>query len=441
VPFSHDGKHLISGSGDNSAIIWDTEGRKLLYRLQGHNDDIYAVGFTPDGGRAVTGSIDATLRLWRVSDGSLIAELKGHKEAVKTLAIRSSDGMIASGDFAGEIRLWDGKDGHFLRTLAKQSGTVGVLRFSLDGQQLLSTSGYAARRPLQRVWEVATGKELVSYAGHNSTVSAAAISPDGRLAATGGGSDDEINIWELAIGATVEGPNRKPLVLAGTGRSVWAAGFSSDGQRFAWGNTWRNDTTLSSNPLEHQMRLPSKAGGLGRPEPIDEATARSFVRARATSGPYALSHRKGGTHGHDAVLDIKKDGTVVASIKRDFTDGIQHLAYTFTPDGSTIVSGGAHGVLTAYDLEGRHVADFVGHESDVWALAPSPDGRYLVSCSGDHSVRLWNLKTGELILTLFNGTDGEWVMWTPQGYYTGSPGADKIVGWQINKGPDQAADT
>ena len=31
-------------------------------------------------------------------------------------------------------------------------------------------------------------------------------------------------------------------------------------------------------------------------------------------------------------------------------------------------------------------------------------------------------------------------MWTPQGYYTGSPGADKIVGWQINKGPETAAD-
>ena len=31
-------------------------------------------------------------------------------------------------------------------------------------------------------------------------------------------------------------------------------------------------------------------------------------------------------------------------------------------------------------------------------------------------------------------------MWTPQGYYTGSPGADKIVGWQINKGPEHAAD-
>jgi len=34
---------------------------------------------------------------------------------------------------------------------------------------------------------------------------------------------------------------------------------------------------------------------------------------------------------------------------------------------------------------------------------------------------------------------GEWVMWTPQGYCTGSAGADKIVGWQINKGPENAA--
>jgi hypothetical protein len=77
---------------------------------------------------------------------------------------------------------------------------------------------------------------------------------------------------------------------------------------------------------------------------------------------------------------------------------------------------------------------------DVYAVTPSPDGRLLISGSADQTVRLWNLKTRELIVTLFNGTDGEWVMWTPQGYYTGSPGADKIVGWQINKGSDRVPD-
>src|SRR5262249_27488417 len=143
LAFSPDSKRLVSGgSGDNSAIIWDVEGRKLLHRLQGHTDGMYAVGFTPDGERVVSGSYDTTLRLWRVSHGGLIADLKGHKAKVQSLAVRSSAGTIASGDAAGETRLWDDKDGHFLRTLANQGWWVGVLKFSPDGQRLLSTCSY-----------------------------------------------------------------------------------------------------------------------------------------------------------------------------------------------------------------------------------------------------------------------------------------------------------
>ena len=58
----------------------------------------------------------------------------------------------------------------------------------------------------------------------------------------------------------------------------------------------------------------------------------------------------------------------------------------------------------------------------------------------DQTLRLWNLKTRELLVTLFRGTGGEWVMWTPQGYYAASgPGAE-LIGWQINRGPENAAD-
>ena len=98
-------------------------------------------------------------------------------------------------------------------------------------------------------------------------------------------------------------------------------------------------------------------------------------------------------------------------------------------------------MLTAYDRSGKKLSngDFIGHEGDIWAVAVSPDGAYLVSGADDQTVRLWNVKTRELIVTLFRGTDGEWVAYTPQGYFTASDKGARLVTWQVNKGPEHAA--
>jgi WD40 repeat protein len=438
LAFSPDGKRLISGSGDNTAIIWDVDGHSLVRRLDGHKNHIYAVAFTPDGLRAVTGSDDATLRLWSANDGGLIAVMQGHTKVIgRALAIRSSDSMIASGDATGEIRLWDGTTGRYLRTLTNQGGLVGSLRFSTDGMWLLSACGYGGGcNHTQRVWMVATGKELVAYAKHDNVVTAAAVSPSGNLAATGGGNGD-VQVWDLKTGETKR-------VLAGTGAPYWTVGISADGQRIAWGHSdacpQQTACPNQMGQLQLQLSLPGAGQNLGRPERIAAARAQGFLRARSTYAGNALSHRKGGAYGYNAILDLKKDGQTRASIERGSTDGYAHRSYSFTPDGQTIISGGGNGSLSAYDLRGERIGNFVGHEGDVFAVTPSPDGRLLLSGSSDQTIRLWNLKTGELIVTLFDGSDGEWVMWTPQGYYAGSPGADQIVGWQINRGPDQVAE-
>ncbi len=152
---------------------------------------------------------------------------------------------------------------------------------------------------------------------------------------------------------------------------------------------------------------------------------------------WSLAHRGGGNYGYDnAILDILKDGHVVASLTRGASDGLAHNAYTFAPDGESIISGGNYGVITVYDREGKTIGSFAGHEGKVFAVAPSPDGRYLVSASADETVRLWNLKTRELLVSLFQGKDGEWVMWTPQGYFVASPAGAALIGWQINHGPE-----
>jgi WD40 repeat protein len=436
LAFSLDSKRLVSGSwrGDRSSIIWDVESRRLVHRLVGHKGEIYGVAFTPDGARVVTGSYDTTVKLWSVADGKEIATLTGHKSRVFRIAVSPVDGTIASGSDNGEIRLWDGRTGAPIRNWVQPGSNPASLTFSPDGKRLLSGSGsYGLVRRIH-VWDVATGKEILTYTQHDNIVIATAISHDGQFAATGGGSVFPIYVWDLKTGENKQ-------TLAGTGATGWAVGISEDGQRIAWGNTWRTNSTLASNPLEYQLRLAATGSGLGRPESLREAIAKDFVRARTTYGSYILTHGKGGGYGYDdAILHLKQGDKVIASIERDGTNGYEHLAYSFTPDGQTIISAGGNGNLDAYDLKGHRLGRFVGHEGNVWAVTPSADGRLLVSGSDDQTVRLWNLKTRELIVTLFNGRDGEWVMWTPQGYYTGSPGADKIVGWQINKGSDHVPD-
>jgi hypothetical protein len=291
------------------------------------------------------------------------------------------------------------------------------------------------------VWDVATGQELVAYKQHHDgIVMAAAISPDGRHAATAGGDKNEIHVWDLKTGERVKGSDGQQLKLAGTGASGWAAGFARDGARIAWGSSYRFLSQNERGPFEYQLRLPGGGQGLGRPEKMASAVD-NFIRARTTYNAWSLAHRPGGDFGDkDAVLDILKNSKAVASIQRGAAEGYSHRSYSITPNGDSIISGGTNGALVAYGFDGKPRGTFIGHEGEVWAVTPSPDGRLLVSTSADQTVRIWNLSTRELIVTLFNGADGEWVMWTPQGYYTGSPGADKIVGWQVKKGPDQAAD-
>jgi WD40 repeat protein len=451
LAFSSDRTRLISGSADKTATLWDVSPITVqgaaakvspailnpLHRLKGHTAQVYAVGFTPDGVRAVTGANDNDLRLWRAADGTEIVRMTGHPDKVSALAV-SREGTVASGDDSGEIRLWDGKTGTFLRTLARQTN-VGALSFSPDGKILLSSCGQG--HPCEdRVFDVSTGRLLTTHKIDDSIVLATAISSDGRWAATGGGNNHEIHIWDLKTGKRRAGPDGTPLTLGGTGRPAWAAGFSADGKAIGWGNSWSGGWTVNDyGPFEFTLALPFGSESLGVPTPLDKTATKSFYRAVTEQNGWSLSHRKGGAHGYNAILDIKQGERVVASIERGSTDGEQHGSYSFTPDGQTIISGGGNGVLTAYGRAGQKLGEFVGHEADVWAVALSLDGKYLVSGSHDQTVRLWDVKTRALLATLFRGSDGEWVIWTPEGFFAGSEKGAERVGWHINQGPDKEA--
>jgi WD40 repeat protein len=201
LAFSPDNRYLVSGSKNSNAILWDIKRKRRLHTLTGHTDPIYAVAFTPDSKRVVTGSDDHSLRLWQVRNGKHLATLKGHTDDVVAVAISPQDGTIASGSWDHTIRLWNGRTGRFIKTLANQGTQAGSLSFSPDGRYLLSScgGGDCAANP-EHVYSLPTGRELLTYKGHDNIVLATAISPSGRWAATGGGSDQAIHLWTLRDG-------------------------------------------------------------------------------------------------------------------------------------------------------------------------------------------------------------------------------------------------
>ena len=85
------------------------------------------------------------------------------------------------------------------------------------------------------VYDVASGKEIVTYTGHDNVVTRHGLQPGRALGGDRGGDNQEIHLWDPHSGKPRPGPDGKPLRLAGQGQPVWAAGFSADGRRIGWG--------------------------------------------------------------------------------------------------------------------------------------------------------------------------------------------------------------
>ena len=430
LAFSQDGNRLISGSFDKTACIWNVRDQKITHLLKGHTGHIFGVTFSPDVTMAVTGSDDGTLKLWNTKSGTLISTLKGHTDVVRSVAFTPNGKYLLSGSDDKTIRMWDGRTGRFIKVLALQNRTIESLSISPDGTKVLTGHGLEYGERSNNVFSIPTGKKITSFKKHTNVISATDISPDGRTAATGGGNDNEIFLWDLITGKV-----RQKMV--GKGKTIWSVGFFKDGRSIAWGEKWKLESVFKFGPLERSFQIKSNSRTYELSMGPKLESDSDFIRGIESVGPWSIRTKTGKVH---ETLEILNNGRMVHEITRGSTDGYDHRSLTLTPDEQTIISGGSNGYLSSYNPQtGKKIHEFIGHTGSVWGVAASPDNRFLVSGSADQTVKLWEIASGKLLLTVFQGTDNEWVAWTPEGYYTASLNGDKYVGWQINQGENRSA--
>ena len=69
-------------------------------------------------------------------------------------------------------------------------------------------------------------------------------------------------------------------------------------------------------------------------------------------------------------------------------------------DGKYIVSGSGDKTLRIWDREGKHIKTLTGHQGWVWCCAISRDNSFIASGSMDKTLRLWNRESGECFKVL-----------------------------------------
>jgi WD40 repeat protein len=69
-----------------------------------------------------------------------------------------------------------------------------------------------------------------------------------------------------------------------------------------------------------------------------------------------------------------------------------------TPDGSTAVSASDDRTLKVWDLKtGELPRTLEGHSGEVRGVAVTPDGSKAVSASDDHTLKVWDLESGHVV--------------------------------------------
>ena len=80
------------------------------------------------------------------------------------------------------------------------------------------------------------------------------------------------------------------------------------------------------------------------------------------------------------------------------------------------------------------------HKGAIRAMAIDAKKEWIATSGEDQVVNFWNMNETEIdsipVFSLFVTETGEWVCWSPEGYFTGSQNADGFIGWQVTKESD-----
>jgi WD40 repeat protein len=221
--WSDDGKRLFLTDKAHTITVFDVATGTLLERQHIDLAGTLETALSGDTGYYAYCAPEGAIRLREMKTGKETRIVKGPGERVLILALNDDGSRLASADENGDVRIWDTATGLSTVTIKLSGVYANQLRFSRDGRKLAIVGNLSRLLTGEvRIIDPQSGGQM-SLKGHALNVTDCAFSPDGRRLATTS-VDKTIRIWDLATGQEV-------LKLAGFATWVNRIRFDPQGHR------------------------------------------------------------------------------------------------------------------------------------------------------------------------------------------------------------------
>lgn len=468
-----------SGPGQDSVrdvSLWEAQRGKLIRRLKGIHG---ATAFSPDG-RMIASTGDG-IKLWNLNSGDRIRTLTDSKDIGNNeseddpLVVFSPDGKTLAATAPFGINIWDSSNGQLVRSLVWHVRSIGSVSFSADGQ-MFELKG---RKGGAKVWDASSGAPVRSLEGSGIS----ALGPDKKIFASVGEDKTTITIRDASSGKLIRN-------LAGPSAEVTSLNFRYDGKILA-ASYLKEGAARSDGGNEPATRIINvwdvETGGLIRSfKELDEFLVENWT---VTFSPEGKTIASWGDSFSQVNLWNTENGKLVQQIPMDFCHSL-----TFSPNGKMLAAGGGisggigfgrppPGLVQVWDLEkqrqlwfrdwqneesetravafspdgsvlavgdivagikllearsGKFIRNLDGHAGTIRSLAFDPKNKTLTSVGGDSATKFWSIPTGELLATLIEFDNANWLVVAPDGLFDGTADAMQQVSWRTGKTEDIA---
>lgn len=270
--------------------------------------------------------------------------------------------------------LWDvySREPSLWRGVMHAEGTNSV-RFSPDGRYVLSAGVFDG---LLRLVDASSGQIVRTFTNAPpSGTRRALFAHDGRIVS--GAADGTIRVWDAASGRVLQAITNAAPTL--NDLAIDAGGTTAV-------------TTAQGDVRVWSLETGQQAADLST------LVTRIWTAVLSPSGTLVLTGADDGTL---TAIDVKRRAIVWAVP----ANRSQVASIAFAPDGRTIASGGADGLINLWNLDGDRLNTIATDNGRVRNLAFDASGTYLAA-AGQWKTKLWRLDRLSLPPRDFGGAEG-----------------------------------